>query len=99
MRRHGAALCSKLTQRATSDQLHDEIDRIAFSGEVIDIHQIRMRQLRHSACFAAETVNKDRVLAVLVMHDLRGQCASKDRKSTRLHSSHVSISYAVFCLT
>src|SRR5699024_12824626 len=23
----------------------------------------------------------------------------KDRKSTRLHSSHVSISYAVFCLT
>src|SRR5699024_12677182 len=28
-----------------------------------------------------------------------GQCeAGKDRKSTRLNSSHVSISYAVFCL-
>src|SRR5699024_12545019 len=25
-------------------------------------------------------------------------CASTDRKSTRLNSSHVSISYAVFCL-
>src|SRR5699024_11999454 len=25
-------------------------------------------------------------------------CASADRKSTRLNSSHVSISYAVFCL-
>src|SRR5207249_11437808 len=25
-------------------------------------------------------------------------CASGDRKSTRLNSSHVSISYAVFCL-
>src|SRR5207249_11924236 len=25
-------------------------------------------------------------------------CAQKDRKSTRLNSSHVSISYAVFCL-
>src|SRR5699024_2901540 len=92
MRRHGAALCSKLTQRATSDQLHDEIDRIAFSGEVIDIHQIRMRQLRHSACFAAETVNKDRVLAVLVMHDLRGQCASKAQIHTAVHSGHAAAS-------
>src|SRR5438874_4165273 len=25
-------------------------------------------------------------------------CAGKDRKSTRLNSSHVEISYAVFCL-
>src|SRR6266508_3057391 len=25
-------------------------------------------------------------------------CASRDRKSTRLNSSHVAISYAVFCL-
>src|SRR5699024_12574483 len=25
-------------------------------------------------------------------------CESRDRKSTRLNSSHVSISYAVFCL-
>src|SRR5699024_11492100 len=27
-----------------------------------------------------------------------GQGSSRDRKSTRLNSSHVSISYAVFCL-
>src|SRR5207249_11474860 len=27
-----------------------------------------------------------------------GGCGSRDRKSTRLNSSHVSISYAVFCL-
>src|SRR5437868_13673445 len=26
------------------------------------------------------------------------RCGAKDRKSTRLNSSHVSISYAVFCL-
>src|SRR5690606_39561401 len=26
------------------------------------------------------------------------ELASRDRKSTRLHSSHVKISYAVFCL-
>src|SRR5699024_11933978 len=27
-----------------------------------------------------------------------GGCPTEDRKSTRLNSSHVSISYAVFCL-
>src|SRR6266496_4658103 len=27
-----------------------------------------------------------------------GGCRSRDRKSTRLNSSHVEISYAVFCL-
>src|SRR5437868_7972772 len=30
--------------------------------------------------------------------DRRGQDTRVDRKSTRLNSSHVSISYAVFCL-
>src|SRR5437868_9029751 len=30
-----------------------------------------------------------------LQHDL---CSNRDRKSTRLNSSHVSISYAVFCL-
>src|SRR5207253_3129582 len=29
---------------------------------------------------------------------LRGAAAARDRKSTRLNSSHVAISYAVFCL-
>src|SRR5947199_8198 len=28
----------------------------------------------------------------------RSQCGNKDRKSTRLNSSHLGISYAVFCL-
>src|SRR6266513_5473471 len=31
-------------------------------------------------------------------HCSSGQIAVRDRKSTRLNSSHVSISYAVFCL-
>src|SRR5699024_11369378 len=31
-------------------------------------------------------------------HAREGTDASQDRKSTRLNSSHVSISYAVFCL-
>src|SRR5437868_12478282 len=32
------------------------------------------------------------------LHEKRGAIAGQDRKSTRLNSSHVSISYAVFCL-
>src|SRR5439155_3460569 len=36
----------------------------------------------------------------VIVSDLGGPeaCASIDRKSTRLNSSHVAISYAVFCL-
>src|SRR5690606_40914032 len=34
----------------------------------------------------------------LVDHDEDGALLDEDRKSTRLNSSHVKISYAVFCL-
>src|SRR5690349_23540094 len=34
----------------------------------------------------------------LILHDQLVQGALLDRKSTRLNSSHVEISYAVFCL-
>src|SRR5690625_630240 len=33
-----------------------------------------------------------------VVHDTHGEPEAQDRKSTRLNSSHVAISYAVFCL-
>src|SRR5256885_6781615 len=36
--------------------------------------------------------------AVADRNDLRPLCATVDRKSTRLNSSHLVISYAVFCL-
>src|SRR5690349_22880728 len=32
------------------------------------------------------------------VRDRKAPCGSRDRKSTRLNSSHVEISYAVFCL-
>src|SRR2546426_7490310 len=32
------------------------------------------------------------------LHDRRGDHENEDRKSTRLNSSHLVISYAVFCL-
>src|SRR3989442_3268907 len=37
-------------------------------------------------------------VAVLVIDASEGHLAALDRKSTRLNSSHVRISYAVFCL-
>src|SRR5207249_12055027 len=40
---------------------------------------------------------KRRQFARQVLH-VHASAAVKDRKSTRLNSSHVSISYAVFCL-
>src|SRR5699024_12801290 len=40
----------------------------------------------------------ERMLAALSADSLAPDANSQDRKSTRLNSSHVSISYAVFCL-
>src|SRR3989442_2616197 len=52
-------------------------------------------------CLASEQADKvarEKIIEVLFTiyeHDLQ---ATRDRKSTRLNSSHVRISYAVFCL-
>src|SRR5699024_11921983 len=35
---------------------------------------------------------------IMKAHDMDEKVQAQDRKSTRLNSSHVSISYAVFCL-
>src|SRR5207249_8512137 len=45
-----------------------------------------------SACLQGE------VARALLDEDIDAACRVADRKSTRLNSSHVSISYAVFCL-
>src|SRR2546430_13671365 len=46
--------------------------------------------------FARATYPAGNVLATL--GQLKGMVTKKDRKSTRLNSSHSQISYAVFCL-
>src|SRR5256885_9037534 len=63
--------------------------------------------LETCAACAAEYGFEDGVLSALkaklrrvaVPADLRERIAKQDRKSTRLNSSHLVISYAVFCLT
>src|SRR5690349_22811256 len=58
------------------------------------------RNGRPATRLAARKVSSSRMLASVrtPAKRLRGSLPSKDRKSTRLNSSHVEISYAVFCL-
>src|SRR5438876_4108296 len=63
----------------------------------------RSHHLREPRALAAEQIAHPRVafgpaLAEEVDPTLRCAICSADRKSTRLNSSHPSISYAVFCL-
>src|SRR5437868_13766222 len=56
---------------------------------------------RTSAVDSAAAVFNDPEIDAIIVATPAGShfaLASKDRKSTRLNSSHVSISYAVFCL-
>src|SRR5690606_20845770 len=52
-----------------------------------------------SAGLEVEVPNLLRAAGLTVLHEtLASRPSSKDRKSTRLNSSHVKISYAVYCL-
>src|ERR1035438_110470 len=69
-------------------------------GVVVPLHNIlaRVRQAP-----AAEQETTSPVVQIVLVVALKGvgnkRRASLDRKSTRLNSSHLGISYAVFCLT
>src|SRR5690349_25174215 len=54
-----------------------------------------------SAAFCLDALHhlgRERQLGAELLHREAPQVAHQDRKSTRLNSSHVEISYAVFCL-
>src|SRR5437773_4919999 len=44
------------------------------------------------------TFQHDTIVSDKTFNQFRNQIARRDRKSTRLNSSHITISYAVFCL-
>src|SRR5256885_7304708 len=54
------------------------------AGEGVQLHRVGRRKVRHEA--------------QLRPLDAELNLVAKDRKSTRLNSSHLVISYAVFCL-
>src|SRR5690349_22179749 len=75
--------------------LHDALPILADEGEVGAGGPFGLRRLVGDADEGAGTIE-----AAGGVEALRGggAAASVDRKSTRLNSSHVEISYAVFCL-
>src|SRR5207253_9082092 len=71
----------------------------ACPGEVDDTGRAATRRRRGSACEVVRRSNRPhREIEVGVDVDGSRQDEGADRKSTRLNSSHVAISYAVFCL-
>src|SRR5690349_23141912 len=62
-------------------------------GRRVKIIRFSMETAKLLHCY----VNEDRV-RVDPHHRTLAQLSDRDRKSTRLNSSHVEISYAVFCL-
>src|SRR5205814_10693743 len=69
---------------------HFEIPRLA-PARLVDGEDIACRN-------GAGIVDENVAVPELVGERLRRAAAGKDRKSTRLNSSHLGISYAVFCL-
>src|SRR5690625_5943897 len=62
------------------------------SGKLLKHYEISKPVLSH------HMHNEHRTVSQLVQRMQNGETLALDRKSTRLNSSHVAISYAVFCL-
>src|SRR5690625_5363494 len=74
-------------QRVTDLSIHEAAQSRLTSNHPHEKEQHQNRQSNPGRQFAGKDAGKDQ--------NTSGQ---KDRKSTRLNSSHVAISYAVFCL-
>src|SRR5690625_5600325 len=75
--------------------------RVVEEGEVVEVFKhpeqsITKRFIRQDT--DPKNKNTDKVLEQLIEQYPNGKLLQLDRKSTRLNSSHVAISYAVFCL-
>src|SRR3712207_8781100 len=69
----------------------------AIGGRYVPIAVLH-RTPRGSVTVAADVQGLRRVILKRAARDARTDGAGRDRKSTRLNSSHANISYAVFCL-
>src|SRR5690606_40568336 len=74
---------------------------IIFRGDIVIGHQLQDVKARLQQLFKTDAARIDALFTgrpVALKRGLDQATANKDRKSTRLNSSHVKISYAVFCL-
>src|SRR5690606_11150032 len=79
--------------------------RVVTHGVTMQTPKVRLVMTKSNALvadrrLAAELSGSDKIAALLRARGwtLASYARSRDRKSTRLNSSHVKISYAVFCL-
>src|SRR5688572_32692586 len=64
-----------------------------------DAHRLQRRQqVADSAVRLVDSVDEDQMRDAELVEGSQGRSGERDRKSTRLNSSHSQISYAVFCL-
>src|SRR5690554_3807999 len=80
--------------------LGDQISRRSFRRWLSDTQDILLlvKQGAHLAGYILILCHRGTRLARIYSLAVDPECRGKDRKSTRLNSSHVRISYAVFCL-
>src|SRR3989454_5229154 len=93
-----------LTYRALADGKVDVIAGNSTDGQIAALHLVSLEDDRgYFPPYEAAVVVRDETLRRhpalgAALEELRGKISDRDRKSTRLNSSHLVISYAVFCL-
>src|SRR5207248_11450198 len=83
-----------------SSDLDSERDSAAAGGSALSRGQLRIDMddfLLSPVCFVRVRLS-DSWVAFFIKRDYAREPGCRDRKSTRLNSSHRTISYAVFCL-
>src|SRR5258705_10171408 len=69
-------------------------DQFTRQSRAIDFDDLRLASRAHRV----DKISDDLLAGPALAGDQYGDIARRDRKSTRLNSSHLGISYAVFCL-
>src|SRR3989454_3564147 len=82
---------STLFPYTTLFRSHRQVSEVALLAEIVGRDDVRMREL-------AGGLGLDEKALVVILAALGVVAQDEDRKSTRLNSSHLVISYAVFCL-
>src|SRR5699024_12550930 len=79
--------------RRSSDLLH-----IVELPKINNVHVTGIRKGKIKELIKDNELNRGNKITNNLLTNTTNYIKAKDRKSTRLNSSHVSISYAVFCL-
>src|SRR5690625_6659662 len=97
---NGATPSLEKIEQTSIDSTYEEAPYFDTDDSIETSLQAKILQLSHQGYDADEIAGKlncgKTEAALIIKLQEKNRC--KDRKSTRLNSSHVAISYAVFCL-